>query len=159
MRRPYTSKKPKDMKYTISRMSGYLGNQRTKLILVVIAVAISVSGNLAGTYMIRPVVNGLLENGSRLQLMKGVLLTAVIYAVGVSATFAYTQLMARVSQRFVFDIRHDLFSHLETLPLSFFDRWKHGDIMSLFTNDIDTILCCFTESDRKMAEMILSGLR
>lgn len=146
MRRPYTSKKPKDMKYTISRMSGYLGNQRTKLILVVIAVAISVFGNLAGTYMIRPVVNGLLENGSRLQLMKGVLLTAVIYAVGVSATFAYTQLMARVSQRFVFDIRHDLFSHLETLPLSFFDRWKHGDIMSLFTNDIDTILDAMNNS-------------
>ena len=146
MRRPYTSKKPKDMRYTLSRMAGYLEKQRVRLFLIVVFVLLSVSGNLGGTYMIRPVVNGVMENGSVEVLLHGVLLTALIYLIGVASTFIYTQLMASAAQRFVFDIRRDLFTHMETLPLSFFDKWKHGDIMSLFTNDIDTILDAMNNS-------------
>ena len=88
--------------------------------------------------MIRPVVNGL-TGGNILTLFKGVLLTAVIFFVGVVAAWGYTQTMVKASQRILFDIRRDLFSHIQTLPLKFFDTRGHGDIMSLFTNDIDTI--------------------
>ena len=65
--------------------------------------------------------------------------TAAIYAAGVLASYGYTQIMVRAAQQVVFDIRRDLFSHLQVLPLQFFDTRAHGDLMSLFTNDVDTI--------------------
>ena len=92
-----------------------------------------------GTYMIRPVVNGILENGSRSYLAGVVVLTAVIYGIGALSTLGYTQLMVRAAQKILQDIRRDLFAHLQTLPLNFFDTNRKGDLMSLFTNDVDTI--------------------
>ena len=68
-----------------------------------------------------------------------VALTAAIYAAGVVASVGYTQTMVRAAQRVVFDIRRDLLCHIETLPLSWFDRTRNGDVMSYFTNDVDTI--------------------
>ena len=65
--------------------------------------------------------------------------TAAIYAAGVLASYGYTQIKVRAAQQVVFDIRRDLFSHLQVLPLQFFDTRAHGDLMSLFTNDVDTI--------------------
>ena len=67
------------------------------------------------------------------------MITAVIYIAGVLAALLYTQIMARASQDVVYDIRKDLFSHMQTLPLKTFDSRQHGDIMSYYTNDIDTI--------------------
>jgi len=65
--------------------------------------------------------------------------TAVIYLLGVAAAYGYTQIMVRAAQKVLFDIRRDLFSHMQTLPLRFFDSRRHGDVMSYFTNDVDTI--------------------
>lgn len=101
-------------------------------------VAISATANLLGTYMIRPVVNALVS-GSMETLLQGIALTVGIYAVGVLCSFGYTQTMVRVAQKVLLDIRRDLFAHLQTLPLRFFDTRRHGDIMSCFTNDVDTI--------------------
>lgn len=66
-------------------------------------------------------------------------MTALIYAAGVLAAFGYTQTMVRAAQKVLFDIRRDLFAHLQTLPLRFFDSRRHGDTMSYFTNDVDTV--------------------
>ena len=74
----------------------------------------------AGYLMIKPVVNGILETGSIPGLVRGVALTAAIYAVGALSTLGYTQTMVRAAQKVLHDIRRDLFSHLQTLPLSFF---------------------------------------
>ena len=108
--------------------------------LAVVAVLVSVSGlaNLLGTYMIKPIVNavGALDWDA---FTGGVALTAAIYLAGVVSCVGYTQTMVRAAQRVVFDIRRDLFAHLERLPLSFFDRTRHGDVMSYFTNDVDTV--------------------
>ena len=66
-------------------------------------------------------------------------LTAVIYVVGALCTLGYSQLMVRAAQKILREIRRDLFAHLQTLPLQFFDTHRKGDLMSLFTNDVDTV--------------------
>ena len=88
--------------------------------------------------MIRPVVNNL-ATGGMASLFKGVALTAGIYLTGALAAYGYTQTMVKAAQKVLFDIRRDLFAHLQTLPLRFFDTRRHGDVMSYFTNDVDTI--------------------
>ena len=136
--RNYSGKKPENMKKTVGFFLSYMGKHRMLLLIVAVLVSVSALANLLGTYMIRPVVNGL-TGGNILTLFKGVLLTAAIFFIGVVAAWGYTQTMVKASQRILFDIRRDLFSHIQTLPLKFFDTRGHGDIMSLFTNDIDTI--------------------
>ena len=136
--RTYSGKKPENMKKTVGFFLSYMGKHRKLLLIVAVLVSVSALANLLGTYMIRPVVNGL-AGGNILTLLKGVLLTAAIFSIGVVAAWGYTQTMVKASQRILFDIRRDLFSHIQTLPLKFFDTRGHGDIMSLFTNDIDTI--------------------
>ena len=136
--RTYSGKKPENMKKTVRFFLSYMGKHRKLLLIVAVLVSVSALANLLGTYMIRPVVNGL-TGGNIQTLLKGVLLTVAIFFVGVVAAWGYTQTMVKASQRILFDIRRDLFSHIQTLPLKFFDTRGHGDIMSLFTNDIDTI--------------------
>ena len=88
--------------------------------------------------MIRPVVNDLVD-GDMDALIQGVILTACIYGVGALSALGYTQTMVKAAQKVLYDIRRDLFSHLQKLPLRFFDTRRHGDIMSYFTGDVDTI--------------------
>lgn len=137
-KRQITGKKPKNFRYTVETLLSYLGRHKLLLLWVAVLVTVSALANLLGTYMIRPVVNSL-SSGDMGTLIAGVAVTGVIYAVGVAAAYGYTQIMVKAAQRVLFDIRRDLFSHLQTLPLRFFDTRRHGDVMSYFTNDVDTI--------------------
>ena len=132
------AKRPKDLGSTVGSLLSYMGRHKVLLLVVAILVTISALANLLGTYMIHPVVNNLAD-GSIQTLAAGVLVTAAIYGLGVLAAYGYTQTMVKAAQKVLFDIRRDLFSHLQTLPLRFFDTQRHGDIMSYFTNDVDTI--------------------
>ena len=136
--RAYSGKKPKNLKHTLRVFLSYLGRHKKMLAVVAVLVTISAGANLLGTYMIRPVVNGLAD-GDVHTLLRGVLITALIFGCGALAAYGYTQTMVKAAQQVVFDIRRDLFEHVQTLPLQFFDSRRHGDIMSLFTNDIDTM--------------------
>ena len=126
------------MQHTLRIFVSYLGRHKFMLLIVSILVTVSALANLLGTYMIRPVVNNL-ANGDLHSLAIGVLVAAGIFAIGALAAWGYSQTMVKAAQQVVFDIRRDLFAHMQTLPLRFFDQKRHGDIMSLFTNDIDTI--------------------
>ena len=126
------------MQHTLRIFVSYLGRHKFMLLIVSILVTVSALANLLGTYMIRPVVNNL-ANGDLHSLAIGVLVVAGIFAIGALAAWGYSQTMVKAAQQVVFDIRRDLFAHMQTLPLRFFDQKRHGDIMSLFTNDIDTI--------------------
>ena len=139
MPRMVSSRKPKNLVYTAKRLLSYMGRHRISLLLVALMVIVSVLCNLLGTYMISPVIDNLVSGGGMPALIKGVILTAVIYLIGVLAALGYSQIMASSSQKIVYDIRKDLFSHMQTLPLSFFDSHQHGDVMSFYTNDVDTI--------------------
>ena len=133
-----TGKKPRHLWHTLRTLLTYMG--RHKFLLLVVAVLVTISGlaNLLGTYMIRPVVNTLADGDIR-SLTLGVAATAAIYGLGALAALGYTQTMVKAAQKVLYDIRRDLFAHLQTLPLRFFDTRRHGDVMSYFTNDVDTI--------------------
>ena len=138
MARQLSAKKPKHLGYTIRTLLSYLGRHKFLLLAVAVLVTISALANLLGTYMIRPVVNNLATGGME-ALLRGVAITALIYLAGALAAWGYTQTMVKAAQKVLYDIRRDLFAHLQKLPLRFFDTRRHGDVMSYFTNDVDTI--------------------
>ncbi len=155
MARAMSSKKPKNMVYTVRRLLSYMGRHKFSLLLVAFLVTVSVVCNLLGTYMIRPVINTL-ASGGRDGLIRGVSITAIIYIIGVLAALGYTQTMARSAQKVVYDIRKDLFNHMQSLSLNFFDTTQHGDVMSYYTNDIDTISDALNNS---FAAVIKNGIQ
>ena len=138
MARQISGKKPKNLRYTLRTLLSYMGRHKFLLLIVAVLVTVSALCNLLGTYMIRPLVNGLAEGGLS-HLIRATALTAGIYLVGALCSLGYTQTMVKAAQQILFDIRRDLFSHLQKLPLRFFDQSRHGDVMSYFTNDVDTI--------------------
>lgn len=136
--RGQTGARPKNLRRTLRALLSYMGHARWQLLVVALLVCVSGSANLVGTYMIKPVVNAA-TTGDEAGFAHVVALTATIYATGVAASLGYTQTMVRAAQRVVFDIRRDLIARIMHLPLSFFDHTRHGDVMSYFTNDVDTV--------------------
>ena len=116
-----------------------MGRHQFLLLVVAVLVTISALANLLGTYMIKPIINRYVVPGDLQGLVFGVGVTALIYAAGALSALGYTQTMVKAAQKVLFDIRRDLFSHIQTLPLRYFDTRQKGDIMSLFTNDVDTV--------------------
>lgn len=107
MAKAFSGKKPQHFGNTIRVFLNYLGRHKFMLGLVGVLTAVSALANLLGTYMIKPVVNGILETGSIPGLVRGVALTAAIYAVGALSTLGYTQTMVRAAQKVLHDIRRD----------------------------------------------------
>ena len=140
---------------TLRTLLSYMSHARWMLLLVAVLVTVSALANLFGTYMIKPVVNAV-GRGDFASFSSGVALTAVIYLLGVASAAGYTQTMVRAAQRVVFDIRRDLFDHIERLPLSFFDSSRHGDVMSYFTNDVDTVSEALNNS---FASLVQAGVQ
>lgn len=130
--------RPADLKRTVRRLLSYMGHAKFSLLAVGVLASIAAIASLAGTYMVRPIVNGLATGGEEL-LTRQVIFTAAIYAAGVLSALGYSQIMVRAAQRVVSEIRRDLFAHIQMLPLSYFDSTRSGDIMSFFTNDVDTV--------------------
>ena len=139
MARIANGKKPKNLKETAGTLFSYLGRHRILLILVGILAAVSAAANLLGTYMIRPMVNQLMEGGGTDSLIKNAVIAAGIFGTGALSALGYTQIMVRAAQAVLRDIRRDLYSHFQKLPLKYFDSNRKGDLMSMFTNDVDTI--------------------
>ena len=130
--------RPQNMRHTLRRFVFYMGHAKFHMLAVAVLVTLAGVGNLAGTYMIKPVVNRIAA-GDMAGFSADVAITAAIYGVAVLSALAYTQVMVHAAQHIVFDIRRDLFGHIMRLPLSYFDRTRNGDVMSYFTNDVDTI--------------------
>lgn len=132
-------KRPKDTKKTIKHLLVYLGHYKWMFMLVALLVLISAGANVAGTYLVKPVVNHFIVPGDMDGLLKAVIAMGVMYACGALCTFGYNRIMVKVSQKVIQDIRNDLFSHVQKLPLKYFDAHTHGELMSRFTNDVDTV--------------------
>lgn len=139
MARTMNYKKPKDTKKTLKRLLGYLGVHKIAVAIVAIFVTVSSVASILGTYLLKPVVNRYILPGDVEGLARMLFFMGVMYAVGVLATYGYGQIMARTGQQVVSEIREDLFRHTQGLPLSYFDGHTHGELMSRFTNDVDTI--------------------
>lgn len=146
--------KPQNITQTIRKLMHYMGNHALLFVLVGILVALSALGNLLGTYMIRPVVNEVLSTGLDKAFLQ-ILLMAFIFLIGVLSALGYTQIMAVAAQKVVKDIRQDLFHVLQKLPLSFFDTHSHGELMSRFTNDVDTVSDALNNSFAMMIQSFI----
>ncbi|MGN0466852.1 MAG: ABC transporter ATP-binding protein [Lachnospiraceae bacterium] len=131
---------------TFKRLMKYImKNYAIHLILVMVLILVSVLANVQGTLfqktLIDDYITPLLKNGGTdfSPLARAIARVAGFYAIGVISTYAYNRIMVTVTQGMLHQIRVDLFSHMETLPIKYFDTHKHGDIMSIYTNDVDTL--------------------
>lgn len=123
---------------TLSRLLGYMGRHAKMFGVVGFLVSVSALANLFGTFMIKPVVNSVTQNSLQSTYFY-IAVMAVIYLCGVLSSYGYTQIMAKAAQEVVKDIRKDLFTKMQNLPIQIFDSTSHGDLMSRFTNDVDTV--------------------
>lgn len=132
-------KRPDNLKLTVKQLLNYLGKHKVLLLIVSILVTLSALANLLGTYMLSPIIDNYTTDENFDKLWQPITLEITIYLIGVLSTFGYTQIMARLAQKMIKELRHDAFSHMETLSLKFFDSRTHGEIMSNYINDIDSL--------------------
>lgn len=145
-RRGGYAKPTKNSLKTLKRLIAYIFKEyKFLLFIVLIAIIISSLANVAGTLFLRNLIDDyivpLLNKSAPdfVPLLKALTTIAVIYLVGVLSTYIYSRLMINVSQGSLKKIRDNIFTHMESLPISFFDTHSHGDLMSLYTNDTDTL--------------------
>lgn len=131
--------KPKDSRQVIGRLWGYLKVQQSALILVALLLLISTGATITGSYLLRPIINNYIIPHDINGLIKMILLLLAIYVLGSAASVWQNRLMIRIAQKTVYNIRADLFRHLQSLPIRFFDTRSHGELMSRLTNDVDTV--------------------
>lgn len=136
--------KPKNAGRAVARILGYMGGQRLSLVFVFIGILCSSLAGVAGTYFLKPVINSIeegLSTGSfniRAFVMKLVLM-ATVYAIGAAGSYLYSRLMLNISTETMRKIRVDMFAKLQSLPIKYYDTHTHGETMSRFTNDTDTL--------------------
>lgn len=136
--------RPKQSREAVGRLLSYLEKDRLGMILAFFCVIISTVTNLAGAYMLRPIINGVIATaegtaGGTEALMRGVAAMAGVYLISVAANYAQSRIMLTVAQNALQRIREELFQKMQRLPLRFYDTNSNGDLMSRFTNDVDTI--------------------
>ena len=131
--------KPKDTQGSILRLLRYLNPYKFHVLIAFICVLISTGATLAGSYMLRPIINGLVDNADLWSLALSLGYMAAIYLAGVIANYAQQRLMIWVSQSVLKNIRDDLFRKLQNLPVRYYDTHSNGELMSRFMNDVDAI--------------------
>lgn len=139
MARQITNAKPQDMMKTLSSFKKYIGYHKYALSSVAVLVIISTGINLWGTFQIRTVINQYLMPGDYQGLVRFIIFMIVVYMIGATSTAIYKQLMVHTSQKIVKEMRQDLFDKTQKLPIQYFDGHTHGEVMSHFTNDLDTV--------------------
>lgn len=145
-------KKPKNAKKTFARIMSYLSEYRWMLILVCILVALSSGAAVAGTYFLKPIIDDFIapmigsQNPDFTGLLRIIIMLAAIYAMGAICTYAYNRIMVNIAADSLYKMRMDMFTHMQKLPIRYFDTRTHGEIMSRYTNDIDTMRNMMSQS-------------
>lgn len=132
-------KRPQNTKKAMAELLHYMGYHKWLLFVVAVLVVISTGASVTGTYLLKPVINNLIMPGNMKGLFLAIIGMGMMYLCGALSTFAYNRIMVMTSQKVVGDIRRDLFAHVQKLPLKYFDTHTRGELMSRFTNDVDTI--------------------
>ena len=144
--------RPKNMKKTLLRILSYMREYRLQLVVVLLAVMISSGANVAGTYFLKPLINNYIlpfvgQESPDLSGFIGMLtVMGLLYAAGAFCTWVFNRLMLNISTGTLYKIRTDLYSHLQTLPIRYFDTHTHGELMSRFTNDTDALRDMLSQS-------------
>lgn len=145
--------KVKNPMKTLKRLIGLIMKKyKFHMIFVFIFILLSVFANVQGTLFIQTLIDDYITpmigqpNPDFTPLLMAIARVAVFYLLGAGATFAYSKIMVYVTQGTMRDLRCDIFSHMESLPIKYFDTHKHGDIMSVYTNDVDTLRQMISQS-------------
>ena len=131
--------RPQDLKGTLRKLLRYIGKYKAALVLVAICLILSSVCSIATSYMLKPILNNYIIPGDFPGLVKALVVQGALFAASGLCSFAYARIMVHISQRTVAALRQDLFDKLQSLPLQYFDTHQSGDLMSRFTNDIDTV--------------------
>ena len=140
--------KPKHMRKTMGRLLGYLTRSKLPLAAVLLCLLASVAANLGGSYLMRPIINRFIWSGCTdfAGLGLSMLQLAGVYLLGCLAAYGQSAIMVRLAERGVNRLRKDLFDRLQRPPLSYFDQHPHGELMSRFSNDADSVLLALQQS-------------
>ena len=131
--------RPKDMRGTFKKLMGYVGRYKGSLVLVAVCLIVSSVASVATSYMLKPLLNNYIIPGDFPGLFRMLLLMGGLFALSSLCSYAYARIMVHVAQHTVAALRQDLFDRLQELPIRYYDRHQSGDLMSRFTNDIDTV--------------------
>lgn len=159
--RNHGMRKPKDAKKTLKRILSYLSDYKWKLIMVTFFVVLSSGAGVAGNYFLKPVIDEHIvpwignQNPDLSGLIGILIMLGIIYAIGALSTYCYNKIMVNVAADSLYKMRMDMFSHMQKLPIRYFDTRTHGEIMSRYTNDIDTLRNMMSQS---MPQLISSAI-
>ena len=131
--------RPKDMKGTFKKLMRYVGRYKGSLVLVAVCLIVSSVASVATSYMLKPLLNNYIIPGDFPGLFRMLLMMGGLFALSSLCSYAYARIMVHVAQHTVAALRQDLFDRLQELPIRYYDRHQSGDLMSRFTNDIDTV--------------------
>ncbi|MDO4810481.1 MAG: ABC transporter ATP-binding protein [Eubacteriales bacterium] len=131
--------RPQNLKGTIAKLLRYIGKYKGALILVAVCLVVSSVGSVATSYFLKPIINDYIIPGDFKGLLKMLFVMGGLFLLSAGCSFAYARIMVHISQQTVAALRQDLFDKLQSLPLKYFDTHQSGDLMSRFTNDIDTV--------------------
>lgn len=149
---------------TIKRLLSYMFKQKRKFMIVLVCILISALTTAGSSLYLQVVIDDyisplLLEAVPDFSgLFRVVLFMAGLYLIGVVATLLYNRLMAVISQKVLKDIRDEMFVHMQTLPIKYFDTHAHGDVMSHYTNDTDTLRQMISQSIPQMISSMMTVL-
>ena len=148
---------------TLMRLLFYVWNYyKVECVFVAIGIAVSSLAAVAGNLFIKNLIDDYImpflseNNPSFAPLVRALLIMAGIYYIGTFATFLYARLMVNVTQGTLKRIRDDMFTHMERLPIKYFDTHAHGDIMSCYTNDTDTLRQMISQSIPQMLSSVIT---
>ena len=137
--RSHGYQRPQDLRGTVKKLLHYVGRYKGLLVLVAVCLLLSSVGSVASSYFLKPAINDYILPGDFAGLLKLLVLMGLVFVLSALCSYVYSRIMVRVSQRTVAALRQDLFDKLQELPLRYFDTHQSGDLMSRFTNDIDTV--------------------
>ena len=160
---PNKFQQPNNVGATFSRLLKYLGKSKGHLFIVFVFVAMSSLAGVIGTSFLKnivdeqllPLVGSPLTAEVLAPLAKTLVILACVYVAGVISSYAYSRIMLQVSQKTLNIIRGDLFNHMQDLPIGFFDSHNHGELMSRFTSDVDTLRECISQSFVQLVSSII----
>lgn len=150
--REAAKKMPDNTGKTIKRILDYMGSYKYQLIIVVFFVLLSALASIVGTYFLKPLINDYIlplvgqENPDMSALATALVRMGIIYLIGALSTYMFNRIMVSISTGTLHKIRTDLFAHMQTLPIKYFDTNTHGDLMSRYTNDVDALRNMLTQS-------------
>ena len=154
--------KPKNAKKTFGRILEYMGKSKLFLIIVFISLILSTACQIGASYWIKPILNDIetsVEMGNFLtegikKLVSNIIIVGVLYCGTALFSFIQSRVMVTIAYKTTNLIRKELFNHMQSLPLSYFDSKTHGEIMSRFTNDVDNVQMMLEQS---MVQLVSSA--